>query len=156
ISTQRVSIAKTPRGIYRLQRLDRTKDRGRSLLLRPRQTCSESKPQRGDKVVLHLRIILRRRGELIAGTNDEVVPRPKVETTQNQLRRYQDLVQAGALPVRKIGVTDLDCGPKVFPEVILESRVPDEGIAEIALGRNSNGRSLALRSRRAKIVLHRD
>src|SRR5689334_12087527 len=111
MSTQRVSIAKSPRGIYRLQRLDVNQGQRPNLLLRPRQTCSESKSHRGDKVVLDLRIILCRRGKLIAGTNDEVVPRSKVETTQNQLRRYQDLVQAGALSVRKIGVTDLDRGP---------------------------------------------
>src|SRR5262249_7141516 len=72
------------------------------------------------------------------------------------LRRQQDLVQTRALSVRKIGITDLDCGPKILPDVILESRVPYHRITEIALGRNSNRRSRALRSRRAKIVLHRD
>jgi hypothetical protein len=60
-------------------------DSGRSVLPRFRQVVLESEPHRGHKVILDHRAV--RYSKLIAGPNDEVVPRGDVEAAQNKLGR---------------------------------------------------------------------
>src|SRR5215469_14690098 len=82
ISTQTVSMANTPCEFTCYGGTCQASITGNNVAaFWLRQMLLKSQPHRSHKSVLDLRIC--RYSELIASTNDEVLPRRKVETTQN-------------------------------------------------------------------------
>src|SRR5262249_35702175 len=69
--------------------------------------------------------------DLVAGANDEVLPRGELKPAQNKLRGEQNLVQACMGSVWPKFIIDFNCRPKIFKQVILESRVPQNRVTEI-------------------------
>ena len=107
ISTQRVSMVDTPN-----PRL------GGAFARR----FSESEPNRSYEIILYHGVV--RYSDLITSADDQVLPWGEYEAPQNKLRRYQNLVQTCMRSVRPKFVIDLNCRPKIFPDVVLKSRIP--------------------------------
>ena len=85
------------------------------------QTLLESEPNRSHEIILHHGVV--RYSDLIASADDQVLPWGEYEATQNKLRRYQNLVQTCMRPVWPKFVIDLNRRPKIFPDVVLKSRI---------------------------------